>query len=109
LGGGVEVKAEFEAFKVSKPQEGLRFYAVTLMIDPDTRGVSGSNWCLQRGQDILSHGGGKDKLRLLEKQLRDEILKSPAWVILAQREPDPNYIVDDIGNIVIADEPLRRV
>jgi hypothetical protein len=109
LDSGIEIKAEFQADKISNPQDGLRYYSVTLLIDPGTRGVSGRDWHLQRGHDISSHGGGKQTLRSIEKQIRDEVLKSPAWDILAPRKSDPNYIVDDIGNIVIPDAPLRRI
>jgi hypothetical protein len=108
----VEIEAQFQALKVSNPDEGLRFYSVTLIIDPDTRGVRGTNWCLQRGRDYssyFSYEGGKDKLRSLEKQIRDEVLKSPAWDILAQRGPDPNYVVDETGAIVMRARIHRRV
>jgi hypothetical protein len=106
---GVEIEAQFQASKVSNPDEGLRYYSVTLIIDPNTRGVSGINWCLQRRRDYSTHEGGKDKLRSLEKQIRDEVLKYPAWDILAQRGPDPNYVIDELGGIVIRDRIDRRV
>jgi hypothetical protein len=32
-------------------------------------------------------------------RVRDEVLKYPAWDLLAQRAPDPNYVVDHIGHV----------
>jgi hypothetical protein len=52
-----------------------------------------------------SYSGPKDKLRELEKQLRDQFIKSPAWEILSKRKPDPSYAVDEVGE-VIAPPPL---
>jgi hypothetical protein len=51
---------------------------------------------------------GKTKLRSLEKQVRDEVLKYPAWTILAQQAPDPNYVVDELGRVVKRDPPILR-
>jgi hypothetical protein len=108
LPDGVEIEAEFQALKVSNPDEGLRYYSVTLLIDPKTRGVSGRNWTVPRGKENSAHEGGKDKLRSLEKQVRDEVLKYPAWDLLAQRAPDPNYVVDELGRVVKRDPPILR-
>jgi hypothetical protein len=107
LPDGVEIEAEFQALKVSNPDEGFRYYSVTLLIDPKTRGVSGRNWTIpRRGEENSAHEGGKDKLRSLEKQIRDEVLKYPAWDLLAQRAPDPNYVVDELGRVVKRDPPI---
>ena len=102
LRDGVEIEGEFQALKVSNPDEGLRYYSVTLLIDPKTGGVSGKNWRIKRGQEMSAYKGGKDKLRSLEKQIRDEVLKNypEVWKLLAQREPDPNYVVDYLGRVV---------
>ena len=102
LRDGVEIEGEFQALKVSNPDEGLRYYSVTLLIDPKTSGVSGKNWRIKRGQEMSAYKGGKDKLRSLEKQVRDEVLKNypEVWKLLAQREPDPNYVVDYLGRVV---------
>jgi|SRR6516225_10568545 hypothetical protein len=102
LRDGVEIEGEFQALKVSNPDEGLRYYSVTLLIDPKTGGVSGKNWRIKRGQEMSAYKGGKDKLRSLEKQVRDEVLKNypEVWKLLAQREPDPNYVVDYLGRVV---------
>ena len=108
LRDGVEIEGEFQALKVSNPDEGLRYYSVTLLIDPKTGGVSGKNWRIKRGQEMSAYKGGKDKLRSLEKQVRDEVLKYPAWTILAQRAPDPNYVVDELGRVVKRDRIDRR-
>ena len=107
---GVEIEAEFQALKVSNPDEGLRYYSVTLLIDPKTHGVSWKNWRIKRGQEISAYKGGKDKLRSLEKQVRDEVLKNypDVWKLLGQRDPDPNYVVDYLERVVKPDPPLLR-
>ena len=106
----VEIEAEFQALKVSNPDEGLKYYSVTLLTDPKTGGVSGKNWTVPgRGRWNSAHERGKDKLRL-GMQIRDEVLKNypEVWDLLAQRAPDPNYVVDHLGRVVKGDPPLIR-
>src|SRR3974390_2025529 len=97
LAEGIEVVAQFRAPKVSDPGAGVEYYYVTLMIDPDTRGVIKSDWNIPRQKVQVSWGGGKDKLAQMDRALRDEFLKSPAWAILSKRDPDPSYTIDEIG------------
>jgi hypothetical protein len=108
---GIEVKAEFQAPRLSNPDAGLRYYSVTLIIDPDTRGVSGRDWCMSRDDrsEPVPYEGGKDRLRLLEKQIRDEVIKRfEAWPVLLRREADPNYVVDQHGDEVPREPPVGR-
>jgi hypothetical protein len=110
LTSGIEVEAEFQAPKLSSPDEGAKYYSVTLTIDHDTRGVSGRNWGVSRRAQLepTAYKGGKDLLRLLEKQVRDEVLKSDAWTVLVQREADPNYVVNEYGKVVVHEKLDRR-
>src|SRR5882724_2455250 len=110
LAQGIEVQAEFQAQKVSNPGEGVRYYSVILTIDPLKKGVSGSNWFLTKRNSASpsAYEGAKDKLRLLEKQVRNEILNYPAWEILLGREPDPTYYVDELGKAIVPEPPMKR-
>jgi len=102
---GIEVVAEFFAAKVSNPVEGLRHYFVTLTIDPVTQVVrSGGIWELENRQ----YSGPKDRLGELEKQLRNQFVKSPAWEILSKRKPDPSYAVNELGEVVEPDPRIDR-
>ena len=101
---GIQFVAEFQADKVSNPDEGPRYYAVTLTIDPVTqRPHNNGIWELTEGH---YYSGPKDRLRVLEYQLRDQFIKLPAWEILSKRKPDPNYTVDELGEVV---EPPPRI
>jgi hypothetical protein len=104
LKGGIEVMAEFFAPKVSNPDEGEEYYLVTLTIDPVTQVTRNGEWKL--GNRLYS--GFKDKLKDLEKQIRDQFIKTSAWEILVKRKPDPNYIVNELGEVIEPDPPIKR-
>lgn len=104
LEDGIEVVAEFQAPKVSNPDEGPQYYLVTLTIDPATKVAHSGIWELEN----RSYSGPKDKLRELEKQLRDHFIKTTAWDILSKRKPDPNYAVDELGTDIVLPSPIRR-
>ena len=95
---GIQFLAEFQADKVSNPDERLRDYAVTLTIDPTSqRPRNDGIWELTEGRYYSSR---KDRLRILERQLNSEFIKTRAWEILSKRDPDPNYAVDGSGKVV---------
>jgi hypothetical protein len=111
LAEGIEIQAEFQAQKVSNPEEGPRYYRVILTIDPEKRGVRGRNWCLTKSNSVSpsAYNGPKNRLRWLETKIRDEVLKYRAWAILTEREPDPNYIVNEVGEVIVPEPFNRRV
>jgi hypothetical protein len=100
---GIQFFAEFLADKVSNPKAGRRYYAVTLTIDPATqRPRNDGIWQLTENR---SYSGRKDRLRELEYQLCDYFLKTQAWEILSRQAPNPNFAVNQLGQIV--DPPTR--
>jgi hypothetical protein len=101
---GIEVVAEFQAPKVSNPDEGPQYYIVTLTIDPVTQVARNGKWELAN----RSYSGPKDNLRELEKQLRDQFIKTPAWKILSERKPDPTFAVDEVGKVIAPPPPITR-
>jgi hypothetical protein len=104
LDDGIEVVAHFQAPKVSNPDAGTQYYVVTLTIDPITQFARNGIWELEN----RTYSGPKDKLRELEKQLRDEFIKTPAWKMLSGRESDPTYIIDELGEVIPPPHPIRR-
>ncbi len=103
---GMEFVAQFQANKVSNPSEGLRYYEVTLTIDPVSKHAhNDGRWQLTENRD---YSGPKDKLRVLERELRDQFIKTRAWEILSERKPDPNFIVDETGEVLERPRPINR-
>jgi hypothetical protein len=101
---GIEVVAAFQALKVSNPDEGPKHYVVTLTIDPVTHVAHNGIWELGN----RNYSGPKDRLRELEKVLRNEFIKRPAWEILSKLTPEPSYTIDELGKVVEPDPPINR-
>jgi hypothetical protein len=105
LGGGIEVVGQFIAPKVSNPKEGEEHYLITFTINPITKVVhKGATWELKN----RSYNGPKDKLRELEKQVGDLFIQTIAWEILSKREPDPSYVIDEVGKVIPSQPLIRR-
>ena len=98
---GIQVTASFDAPKLSTGEPGR--YMVQMTIDPTTRGMRSPHFSLSRGGSkyLAMHGSGLDELRSFAYQIRDLFLKSQAWEILKQREPDPYFSVNHLGNIKV--------
>ena len=92
---GIQINAEFHA-----PESQEAPYSVSLIIDPVTRLVRAADWLVRPEQ--------QDQLIELEKLVRDEVLRYPAWNILRNKEPDPNHVVDGEGHTVFPDLPRGK-
>jgi hypothetical protein len=94
---GVEVQANFEASKISG--EVGRYYMVILLNPASGAVVDIQSTILNRkgGSDADQTRRSKDTQWDLAKDLADIFLKSEAWKILREREPDHKYVIDQYG------------
>ena len=97
LTGGVDVTATFEAAKTSGE---IGHYKVQLTIDPISRVVRSPHFVLRNksgGGFVLQNTKGKDAQWDLAREVGDMFLKTPAWTLLRDREPDSKFVVDREG------------
>ena len=99
---GIQLAADFDAPKLSTGEPGS--YSVSMLVDPQTRGIIGRpHFHLRRegAEYRAAHGGGLDDLRKFAYEIRDIFLKSAAWAILEDRQPDLDFSVDEGGRTKI--------
>lgn len=101
LDTGIHVDARFESPKITTGEPGS--YGIQMRIDPRDGTVSSPAFSIARRGSAYkaAHGGGTDKLLVLAKKVRDEFVKSPAWVMLKDRAPDSGFIVDHAGKVTV--------
>jgi hypothetical protein len=95
---GIQISASFVASGVS-PGEA-RHYQAIIWMDAVSRAVKVEAFLVSRdGFVYMAMDGHRshDGLRRLSEQVRDEFLKSPAWEILKDRQPDPYFNVSHTG------------
>jgi len=82
-----------------------------MTVDPQTRAiVSEPRVHLKHkgSEHLVTHGGGMDDLLKFAYEIRDIFLKSPAWTILKDQQPDPHFSVDQAGAQHITTPASRR-
>ena len=96
---GINSQARYLTSDVSSAD--TRRYGSQIVVDSKTRCVvSGLHQISRDGSTYAAIDGhrSRDRLRLVERQLRDAFLKSPAFALLKDREPDWDFIVGHDGN-----------
>ena len=71
-----------------------------MKIDPAKKGIVAFHFTLHNrkgGGLVLQANLSKDTQWGIAKEIRDQFLKSPAWKILKDREPDRKYVIDGAG------------